>query len=438
MRNCPAASPTSTIASVLHEAMLLGAGQRGRHAYGAYASRNPNRLRFVAVAEPDEQRRRIFAEEHSIPASRRFADGLEMLDVEPARACIIATPDRHHAAPAIAALEQGLDVLLEKPVAHSLRECSRVLNAARLSSGSLTVGHVLRYTPFFSTLNRLIGSGRLGRLITVEHREDVVYWHTAHSFVRGNWARAADSSPMIVQKCCHDFDILAWNLATAGEGTRVNRVQSFGSRLHFRPEHAPAGATARCTDPCPVASDCPFDAARLYLDPERTGWPVHAVTEDLSPRGRLRALREGPYGRCVYTAGSDVVDHQTVSMRTSSGATAVLVMNGHASHQERTARYHGSRGTVVATFGRHSTIEFTDHLGGAVEKIPIITTEGGHGGGDSGLIEAFLDSLETATPSDTSTETWFESHLLAFTAEQARLTGTTLNIDRIRSDLGKT
>ena len=421
---------------MVHEAVLLGAGQRGRHVYGAYASRKPDRLRFVAVAEPDDQRRRIFAEEHAIPTSRRFADWPEMLDTEPARAWVIATPDRHHAAPAIAALRQGFDVLLEKPVAHSLRQCSRVLETARLSSGSLTVGHVLRYTPFFTTLNRLIGSGRLGRLITVEHREDVAYWHMAHSFVRGNWARVGESTPMIVQKCCHDFDVLAWNLATAGEGTRVTGMQSFGSLMHFRPEHAPAGATARCTDPCPVASTCPFDAGRLYLDQARTGWPVHAISDDLSPQGRMRALREGPYGRCVYTAGSDVVDHQTVAMETSSGATAVLLMNGHAARQERTARYHGTRGSVIATFGNRLAIEFTDHLGGVTEQIPVPAAEGGHGGGDSGLIEAFLDSLETGTSPKTSTETWFESHLLAFGAEQSRLTGTTLDIDRIRSDPG--
>ena len=416
-----------------HEAVLLGAGQRGRYVYGAYASRHQDRLRFVAVADPNEQRRNHFGEEHAIPPSRRFADWPEALDAEMATVCVVTTPDRYHADPAIAALERGLEVLLEKPVAHTLADCLRVLEAARRSSGSLTIGHVLRYTPFFSTLHRLVGSGRLGHLVSVEHREDVAYWHMAHSFVRGNWAKADASTPMIVQKCCHDFDILAWNLATAGEGARVTRMQSFGSLLHFRPEHAPRGATRRCTDPCPAASTCPFDARRLYLDPGRTGWPVHAISEDLSPEGRTRALGEGPYGRCVYTAGADVVDHQTVTMELSSGATAVLVMNGHAARQGRTARYHGTRGSIVATFGESPTIKFTDHLGGATEQIPIKGGGGGHGGGDVGLIEAFLYSLDTATPSRTSVETWFESHLLAFSAEEARLSSATLDIGRLRA-----
>lgn len=354
------------------------------------------------------------------------------MDAEPARICVIATPDRLHAAPAVAALDRGLHVLLEKPAAHTLEECHRVLEAARISSGSLTIGHVLRHTPFFSTLNRLVTSGRLGRLVTVEHREDVAYWHMAHSFVRGNWGRAALSTPMIVQKCCHDFDLLAWNLATAPGGGRVTRIQSFGSLLHFRPENAPEGATSRCTAPCPSAASCPFDARRLYLDQDLTGWPVHAITDDLTPEGRMRALREGPYGRCVYDSGSDVVDHQTVTMETSTGATAVLVMNGHAAHQARSVRYHGTRGSLVGTFGAEPRIVFTDHLGSARERIPVPTPGGGHGGGDAGLIESFLESVDSQTPAEASGETWYEGHLLAFAAEHARLEGRTLDLDRMR------
>ena len=422
---------------VVHRAVLLGAGQRGRHVYGSYALRHPDRLRFVAVAEPDHERRRIFSEDHSLPPSRRFADWEELLEASPARICVIATPDRLHAAPAIAALQRNMYVLLEKPVAHTLQDCRLVLEASRRSQGTLTIGHVLRYTPFFSTLNRLIGSGRLGQLVTIEHREDVAYWHMAHSFVRGNWAKAASSTPMIVQKCCHDFDILAWNLAVAPDSARVTKIQSFGSLLHFRPENAPEGATARCIRACAAASDCPFDARRLYLNPDLTGWPVHAITDDLSREGRIRALVEGPYGRCVYHARSDVVDHQTVTMESSTGATAVLVMNGHAAHPVRTARYHGTHGSVMATFGSDSRIEFTDHLGSTSEMIPVAEHGRGHGGGDTGLIEAFLNSIERETPAETSAETWYEGHLLAFAAEQARVTGEVLDIDPMRGHLDK-
>ncbi len=412
---------------------MLGAGQRGRHVYGAYALRYPERIRFIAVAEPDPERRRIFSEEHSVPRAHRFSGWEEALEAELSPVCFIAGPDQVHSAPAIAALERGMHVLLEKPAAHTLRDCRRVVKAERASSGTLTVSHVLRYTTFFSALNRLIASDRLGRLVTVEHREDIAYWHMAHSFVRGNWARASRSTPMIVQKCCHDFDILAWNLATAPDAGQVTRLHSFGALIHFRPENAPPGATSRCTAPCPAAASCPFDARRIYLDPAMTGWPVHTITNDLTRQGRLRALVEGPYGRCVYHAGSDVVDHQTVSMETSNGTSVVLVMNGHAARESRTARYHGTRGSAVAHFGPDPRIEFSDHRSGTTERIPVEVSRLGHGGGDTGLIESFLDSLESPGPTRTRSGTWYESHLLAFAAEQARLTGEVLDMDRFRS-----
>ena len=416
-----------------HEAVLLGAGERGRHVYGAYAKRRPDRLRFTAVADPDGQRRDLFGREHGIPSSMRFRDWPELLEAERAPVLFIASPDRCHAEQAVAALERGLHVLLEKPAAHTLEESARVLAAARRSRGRLTVCHVLRHTPFFSALNGLLASGRLGEPVSIEHREDTAYWYSAHSFVRGNWAKAAAATPRIVQMCCHDFDLLAWNLEAAAGGVRVTRMQSFGSLLEFRPERAPEGASDRCTDPCPAAPACPYDARRLYLGPARTGLPVHTISDDLSPEGRLRALREGPYGRCVYTAGSDVVDHQTVSMELSSGATAVLVMNGHAARQTRTALYHGTRGSVRAVFGGSPTIEFTDRSGGGPVRIPVEAAAGGHGGGDEGLIEDFLDSLEGAETAEDSAEVWFESHLLAFSAEEARLSGGVLDIDRRRT-----
>ncbi len=85
--------------------------------------------------------------------------------------------------------------------------------------------------PSGCTLKQVLDSGVLGEIITVEHRENVAYWHMAHSFVRGNWRNSGESSPMILAKCCHDMDILYWNLAG-----RCERLSSFGSLLHYRSE----------------------------------------------------------------------------------------------------------------------------------------------------------------------------------------------------------
>jgi predicted dehydrogenase len=285
----------------------------------------------------------------------------------------------------------------------------------------------MRYTLFWSTVHDLITSGRLGQVLNVDHRENVAYWHMAHSFVRGNWGSARTSAPMILAKCCHDMDILYWNLGPA------RRLSSFGRLSHFRPENAPAGAPVRCTDGCPAAETCPYYAPRLYLR-EYAGWPVSTISLDLSMEGRLRALREGPYGRCVYHCDNDVVDHHVVSMDMASDATLTFTMHGHSHDNVRTMRYDGTRATMRASEATHE-IAIYDHLTGSEEVIRPGQVDGGHGGGDSGVMNAFLSTLsDLSRPAMTSARASLESHLMAFAAEEARIDGRIIDMDVYRAD----
>jgi predicted dehydrogenase len=408
-------------------AAMVGAGQRGFHVYGELA-RASGDIRFVAVVDPDPERRRRFGERHGIEAGRWFGSTGELaaaqLDLD---AWFVASPDRDHLDAARSAIASGSAVFLEKPVASTPADVAELVTLAASSGSLVHVAHVLRYTPFFQVLHRTLWSGAIGDIVTVEHRENVAAFHMAHSFVRGNWSRAADSTPMIVAKCCHDFDILQWNLPSP-----VARITSFGSLMHFTPAAAPPGAKDRCTDGCPV-EHCPFDARRIYLDPAVRGWPVHVITDDLSEEGRLRSLREGPYGRCVYSAGSDVVDHQVVAMELENGGSVTLTMHGHSHEEERTMRYDGTKGTLRAVFGRRQVIEVVDHHGGPARRVPIPAAASGHGGGDAGAVARFVDAVRGGTPSSTAIAESLESHLLAFAAEEARRTGTVVDMDLYRS-----
>ena len=406
---------------------MIGAGQRGHHVYGALALRDPAALQFVAVVDPRQDRRDRFGDAHKIPADCRFADHGDLLaSTVEAPAWFIAGPDRTHAAAAIDALEAGHHVLLEKPIAATAGDAVAVAVAAAAAEGVLVVAHVLRHTAFYGAVRRVLDGGRLGRIITVAMRENVVAWHMAHSFVRGNWARSADSSPMIVQKCCHDLDLIGWLL-----GDRVRKLWSVGSLIHFRPDEAPPGAAKRCTDGCPVEA-CPFDARRVYLDARFVGWPVHVITDDLSPTVRQQALADGPYGRCVYTAGSDVVDHQVVAMEMESGASATLTMHGHAPRQERTIRIDGTLASLRGVFGAGAHLEVLDHHTGDVEHVDVDEGGVGHGGGDGGVLNAFLTAVRGGPRSGSELQEVLEGHLLAFAAEESRTGGLPIEMSRFR------
>jgi predicted dehydrogenase len=415
--------------------VLIGAGQRGTFAYGRAALADPGHLRFVAVAEPDPERRARFATQHDIPPDRCFAGWEELLAAgRLAPALLCCTLDRLHLAPTIAALQTGYHVLLEKPMAVEPGECVGMVRAAERTGRLLMIAHVLRYTAFYAALQGVVAAGRLGDVVTIEHRENVAYWHMAHSYVRGNWNSAARSGPMILTKCCHDLDLLVWLMA----GNPVARLHSFGSLLHFRPDRAPAGAPLRCTDGCPAAGSCPYYAPRIYLTDD-LGWPTSTISVDLSPEARLHALRTGPYGRCVYHAGNDVVDHQMVSMEHENGATSTLIMHGHAHREERTTRIDGTRATLRArfTYGADSSITVHDHGAGTVEGVVVPADDGtGHGGGDSGLLRAFARAVRAAdSMPPTAARASLESHLLAFAAEQARLSGSIVEMAAYRQAL---
>ena len=446
------------------QAILIGAGQRGAEAYGPYALQHPAEIQFVAVAEPDPERRKKFAAQHHILAENQFADWQPLLaKPQLGQAALICTQDQMHTEPTLAALQAGYDVLLEKPMATSLTECQQLVRASESAGRQLHICHVLRYTTHFSKLHEVIQSGVLGQIANVHHRENVSFWHMSHSFVRGNWRNTAESSPMILAKCCHDLDILLWLL-----GDRCETLSSVGNLLHYRPENAPAGAPKRCLDGCPSAETCPFYAPRVYLEmipiwqnqaasssgferwalqtqsqnpqlisilsraiprlreiTEYRGWPRAVLANDPTPENVMEALREGPYGRCVYHCDNDVVDHQVVNMQFERGTSVTLTMHGHSYLEGRSTQIEGSKATLFAYFGLDGDrIEIHDHFSGELTRYDTHPqSDAGHGGGDLGLMAAFVRALQAGEGSAalTTARTSLESHLMAFAAEEARL-----------------
>ncbi len=430
---------------------MIGAGQRGIHVYGRYAMTNAADVEFVAVAEPLEERRARFAGQHDLPAERQFTSWEALLNgPRLADAVVIATQDTQHVAPTLAALEAGYDVLLEKPMATTLEDCVALVHAAERTGRVLQICHVLRYTEFFTTVHDHVQSGRLGDVVTVEHRENVSYYHMAHSFVRGNWGNSAASSPMILAKSCHDLDLLYWIL-----GEQVTRLSSVGTLRHYRPDQAPRlDVPARCLDGCPVEAACPFSAPGIYLEhrpwraiADRMGlpgetdfsqileWPMSALAHgDLRPESIREALRTGPYGRCVYHCDNDVVDNQIVMMETEAGTSIGFFMHGHSHLEGRTLRIDGTRATLEGEFLSYGQeIRVHDHLTGTVEVFRPSRVKGGHGGGDPALFAAFLETLRGGGQRPlTDARASLESHLLAFAAEEARVEGSVIDMTAYR------
>lgn len=411
------------------KAILIGAGLRGSEAYASYALSCPNELKIVAVAEPDEERRRLFAEKHRIPEAYQFADYKELLERDKIADCaLVCTQDTMHFEPVVKALEKGYHVLCEKPMSVSKKEIVRMGMMAGQYGRILSICHVLRYSPFFVKIKELLDEGRIGRLMSIHHSESVGYWHHAHSFVRGNWRNAAKSSPMILAKCCHDMDILLW-LAESP----CKSVSSFGELTYFKEENAPADAPLYCMDGCRHRDTCPFYAPRFYLEHPRAVKDnlVKAVSSHTGTEKVLEALSRGPYGRCVFRCDNTVVDHQVVSLEFENQVNVSFSMCAFTEECRRDINLMGTKGQITGDM-EHNHIHLYDFVTGHEEVIKLHIPSGGHSGSDARMMRDFVQNVAEERENRTAADISVESHLMSLAAEESRVTRQTIDFAQYR------
>ena len=409
---------------------IVGLGSRGGDTYAACQKLFPDKMKIAAIADLIPEKVDSIAREYNVPREMCF-DSAESLLKEDKLADImfICTQDRQHVGHAIPALRKGYDLLLEKPISPELDECREILMLAEELGRKVVVCHVLRYTPYYTKLKEVIASGRIGDVVSVMGIENVGYYHCAHSFVRGNWRRSDETSPMILQKCCHDFDMLLYQT-----GKTCSKVTSFGSTYLFKEENAPEGSTARCLDGCKAKDSCPFDCEKIYITNEKTGvrsghtgWPNNILSIHPTEESIRKALKEGPYGRCVYHCDNNVVDHQVVNLEMTDRSTISFTMCGFTGSMARYAKFMGTKGEIIADMGENiiDVWEF-DKEHEIIDVAKLATDFAGHAGGDSRLVESFLDLVSGEADISsriTSLGASMESHYIALAAEKSRVEG---------------
>lgn len=410
--------------------ILIGAGGRGM-TYTREMLKMPEKYKLVGVADPLPAKRERCMREYGIPADACY-NGWEEILSKPKMAdiAVIATMDDLHYAPAMKAIELGYDILLEKPVANTEKECIEIANAAKEKGVRVLVCHVLRYTPFYKKVKSIIKSGMLGEIISIDQVEAIGDVHFTHSYVRGNWHTTKTAAPMLLAKSCHDIDMIQWLMDKP-----CKKVSSFGDLTYFKPENAPEGAPVRCIDgDCPHKDTCPYNCYKIYVDNKDFApdvWKqiftnMHATHPDFTDEERIEVLKKTNFGACVYHAGNDVLDHQVVNMEFEGGGTATLTVNAF-NGGGRFTRVYGTNGELYAFMSAENIYVRTFNDKNR-RYIPVMETEesiaGGHGGGDSGIIMDLYDYLTGKEIDFGVSEIGISvyNHLIGFAAEEARQT----------------
>ncbi len=447
------------------KAIVIGAGNRGADAYGSYALYAPKELEIIGVAEPNPKRLTIFAEAHNIPENNQVKDWNELLERPKfADIAIITTQDKMHYQPAMEAMKKGYHVLLEKPMATTEVECRSLVETAEKEGVILQICHVLRYTKLFSKIREILNSGKLGKIININYAINLGHWIYAHSFVRGSWRNQKETSPMILAKACHDFDILYWFI-----GANPIKISSFAHPPYLINENRPKGAPDRCIDGCPYLNSCHYNAIDMYFKTSQfkkdlmqtenkmvrkvikfwlkhpklaaffipqfkkntpyRGWPINTISEDLSDEGILKALKEGPYGRCVYACDNDQPSAQITNIEFSNQVVATLTMHGNSNREGRFVRIDGTKGTLIGSFTLMGMpLTFYDHLTGKIFKYKIKLSKDPHEYEDYPLIKGFLAAVRGEEKPLTSARDSLQSHLMSFAADHSLKEGKIINI----------
>jgi len=334
---------------------VIGVGGRGGLAY--YAHKPEEGVRLVAGADIDSSALELFKETYG-PDTFITNDYRQLLD-RPLDAVFITSPDYCHEEQAAAALEAGLAVYLEKPMAITIEGCDRILDIAAKRHAKLFVGHNMRHMPFVVKMKELIEQGAIGHVKAGWCRHFISYGGDAYF---KDWhAERRNATSLLLQKAAHDIDVLHW---LCGGYTR--RVSAMGgltlyNQITHRHAAGERGDTSWNEGNWPPLS-------QVGLNP-------HIDVEDLSMM--LMELDNGvfcSYQQCHYTP--DAWRNYTII--------------GDAGRLENFGDEPGH--TVIRLWNKRA-----GYIPEGDIQFPIPAAEGSHGGADPSIVNEFIAYLRDQT-----------------------------------------
>lgn len=380
---------------------VIGAGGRA-NAYLMYGAKETFDL--VAIADPNLRNRETFLGLNDLVGLVQEYDSWEtMFQKHELDGVIICTPNHSHLLPAVAAMERGIVVALEKPIAERPDACRQILESKKAFNARVLVGFVLRSAPFYRQAKLWIDEGKIGDIVTIQADEIPPVLTTSVMF-RSDWRRFSRfSGGSMNEKCCHDVDLLNWLV-----DSQPVSLYSSGGIKSLAPR---ADLPERCCD-CSATSQCAY-----YLPPEIYEHPdmVNRANDGLL----YKFTRDN--SACIYNNGHDLFDHQQTLISYSCGATATLTLDfsGKGKMCGRNLKVIGTKGVL---FGKLEDNQIT-LFESATELETVVDLRidaSGHGGANRSHTDAFVRLMEDASfESEATVEAGFLSSMMCFAADES-------------------
>ena len=339
---------------------IVGIGGRGSWLVGAVAKRAD--VEITALCDRYVQRAEYMAKQCQLGSARVFADFETLLQSADCDAVMVTTSDAHHAEVVVPALKAGKFVFCEKPLETTAKTCRAIMVADRRAGGKTFVGFNLRYAPVYVQVKKIIDSGALGDLLTIQADE---FYDGGRTYFR-RWNRyRAEGGGLWITKASHDFDLLYWFA-----GSKPLEVYAAARKTYYVPK---AGAAMQCRH-CAFEATCPDRAPR-----------------EASPLVKIREEAGGePHDLCLYNAPSDTFDHGIANVSFERDILATYTCNVVAGFSDRRIRVAGTKASVEGCLSGKSLKLYRRDPSSAVE-IPVeVDLRISHGGADADVQESFF------------------------------------------------
>lgn len=336
---------------------LIATGGRGVNGYQAH---NPEKgVEIVAGADISAAAQEQFKEK--FPHASIYTNYRDLLKEKEIGAVFISTPDYLHEEMAIAALEAGKAIYLEKPMAITIEGCDRILKTAMETGSKLFIGHNMRHFPVILKMKEIIDSGIIGDVQVGWCRHFVGYggdayfrdWHSEQRYSNG----------LLLQKGAHDIDVMHWLM-----GAYTKRVVGMGMLSIYD----------KCQRRSPETPGCAKWDVNQYPPLEQTG----------------------------FSPIINVEDHSMIMMQLENGAQATYMQCHYTPDAERNYTFIGTKGRIenigdagnceVHVWTRRGPRETPD----IIHKLKPVS--GTHGGADAPIVQNFLDFVMHDAKTNTS------------------------------------
>lgn len=369
---------------------VIGAGARGKGVVGNLLRDSGNNIKIRAVFDPDTTAAKESVEHWKSPETKLSGGYLEAIQTPGVEWVMVFSPNSFHKEHILASFRAGKHVFSEKPLATTIEDCKAIYQAHQKTKLKFATGFVLRYAPIYRRAKEIIESGKIGKILSIDANENLTPGHGG--YIMRNWRRHTRyAGPHILEKCCHDLDLLNWLCASV-----PSKVASFGGRDFFVPANK--------------------SFLKKYGLETFTAWPdPHAVA---SP----------------FTSGSDLLDNQVGIMQYRNGIRVMFQATMSNIIPERRMYFSCTEGTMIIEL--YSSLLKYRKLGDEGETV-ICFSGDGHGGGDDYIMKELYETMTTDALPKCSGVEGLESAVTALALDKAAHTTQIVDLEPVWKELNR-